>query len=331
MMAAQISPLIHIEIVVHDAEKAYQFLHEAMGAEKVQEEFAAFLDGEGAKVIHVGLGDVVLQFIQPLNQEGSWYEQLRDKGPGVHNLTFTAEDMNHVLGALEEEGIGPKFSFPLDWASLVGEENVKLNPHPVYMLDTMDKIGFHLEMTESPFKETPSEPLMSTYPTGRDELIGRVSPMLHIELTVPDAEETCRFLSAVFGSEKVEMRFADFLDSEFMRVVHVNLNNVVLQYCQPLMEAGSWYEQLRDKGPGVHNITFIVDNMDETMSAIEGNGVKDLFTFPLEWGELIGVENVKPNVPPVHMVDTMDLLGFHLELGERPSEKKMDILYVDYE
>jgi hypothetical protein len=81
----------------------------------------------------------------------------------------------------------------------------------------------------------------------------------------------------------------------------------------------------------VHNITFIVDNMDETMSAIEGNGVKDLFTFPLDWGELVGVENVKANVPPVHMVDTMDLLGFHLELGERPSEKKMDILYVDYE
>jgi len=85
-MAAQISPLIHIEIVVHDAEKAYQFLHEAMGAEKVQEEFAAFLDGEGAKVIHVGLGDVVLQFIQPLNQEGSWYEQLRDKSGSLRKI-----------------------------------------------------------------------------------------------------------------------------------------------------------------------------------------------------------------------------------------------------
>lgn len=329
-MTVQISPLVHIEIVVHDAERAYQFLHDAMGAEKVQEEFAAFLDGEMARVIHVGLGDVVLQFIQPLNQEGSWYEQLRDKGPGVHNLTFTAEDMNQVLDALRKEGVEPLFSFPLDWASLVGPENVKPDPHPVYMINTMEKIGFHLEMTESPFKEPPSELPQAKYPTGEDELIGRVSPMLHIELTVPDVEETSRFLKTVFGSERVEERFANFLDSEFMRIIHVNLNNVVLQYCQPLVEQGSWYEQLRDRGPGVHNITFIVENMVETMAAIEEAGAQDLFVFPLAWGDLIGEENLKPDMPPVHMVNTMGMLGFHLELAERPSERELDILYIDY-
>ena len=329
-MAAQISPLVHIEIVVRDAEKAYQFLHDAMGAELVQEEFASFLDGETSRVIHVGLGDVVLQFIQPLNEAGSWYEQLRNKGPGVHNLTFTAEDMDQVLDTLKKEEIGPKFTFPLDWASFLGTENVKPDPHPVYMLDTMSKIGFHLEMTESPLKAPPPQQPLSTYPTGKDELIGRVSPMLHIELVVPDLDETCRFLKEVFGSERVEKRFADFLDGEFMRVAHVNLENIVLQYCQPLVEQGSWYEQLRDNGPGVHNITFIVDSMDDTMSAIEAAGAKDLFTFPLNWGDLIGEENVKPDVAPVHMVDTMALLGFHLELGERPSDKKLDILYIDY-
>jgi len=329
-MAANVSPLVHIEIVVRDAEKAYQFLHDAMGAEKVQDEFAAFLDGENARVMHVGLGDVVLQFIQPLNREGSWYEQLRDKGPGVHNLTFTAEDMDQVLAALEKEGIAPKFSFPLDWASFLGAENVKPNPHPVYMIDTMDKIGFHLEMTESPLKAPPSGDPPTKYPTGEDELIGRVSPMLHIELTVPDIEETCRLLNVVFGSERVEKRFADFLDSEFMHIVHVNLGNVVLQYCQPIAEMGSWYEQLKSKGPGIHNITFIVEDMDDTMASIEQAGARDLFAFPLDWGKLVGEENLKADVKPVHMVDTMDLLGFHLELGERPTEKELDILYIDY-
>jgi catechol 2,3-dioxygenase-like lactoylglutathione lyase family enzyme len=52
-MAINLSPLIHIEIVVHDAEAAYEFLRDAMGARKVQEEFASFLDGEINKVIHV--------------------------------------------------------------------------------------------------------------------------------------------------------------------------------------------------------------------------------------------------------------------------------------
>jgi len=329
-MAVEISPLVHIEVVVSDAEKAYQFLHDAMGAVKVQEEFAAFLDGEASRVIHVGLGDVVLQFIQPLNRQGSWYEQLRDKGPGVHNLTYTAEDMDQVLDALGKEGVKPRFAFPLDWASLLGPENVKPDPHPVYMIDTMGKIGFHLEMTESPLRAPLPATPASRYPTGKDTLIGRVSPMIHIELVVPDVEETCRFLNAVFGSERVEERFAQFLDGEFMRVVHVSLSNIVLQYCQPLVDRGSWYRQLSNRGPGVHNITFIVDDMAETMSAIEKAGAGDLFTFPLNWGELIGEDNVKPDVPPVHMVNTMDLLGFHLELGERPTDKELDILHIDY-
>ena len=34
LMTVQISPPVHIEIVIHDAEKAYQFLHDAMRAEK---------------------------------------------------------------------------------------------------------------------------------------------------------------------------------------------------------------------------------------------------------------------------------------------------------
>ena len=328
-MAITISPLVHIEIVVHDARAAYEFLHRALGAEKVQEEFAAFLDGEYSRVIHVGLGDVVFQFIQPLVEEGSWHEQLKQKGPGVHNLTFVVDDMKATVKALEKEGISPLFSFPLDWADLIGPENVKPDAQPVYMMDTMENLGFHLELSESPFKEPPEVP-PPQFATGEEGLIGNVSPMIHIELTVRDAEETFRVLRRVFGSERVETAFADFLDSPFMHIVHVNLGNVVLQYCQPLQEEGSWYEQLRDKGPGVHNITFIVEDMEETMTSIEDAGSRDLFSFPLDWGALIGPEKVIPNVPPVHMVDTMERIGFHLELSERPSNEELDFLYVDY-
>ena len=95
-MAVHLSPLVHIEIVVRDAEAAYQFLNKAFGAEKIQEEFAEFLDSEFAHVIHVGLGDVVLQFIQPILKEQSWYHQLMNKGPGVHNLTFVVDDIQET-------------------------------------------------------------------------------------------------------------------------------------------------------------------------------------------------------------------------------------------
>ena len=325
-MTIKLSPLVHIECVVPNAEKAYQFLNDAFGAEKVQEEFAGFLDGENARVIHVGLGDIVLQFIQPITEEGSWYEQLRDKGPGVHNLTFILDDMKDAVKTMETAGIVPKFFFPLDWASWLGADMVKEDPQPVYMMDCMKSLGFHLELAESPMRDAP--PVSEAAPA-LEEKFGRVTPMLHIELTTDDAEATYQLLKTVFGSEKVELEFAGFLDSEFMKIVHVNLSDVVLQYCQPLIQEGSWYEQLRDKGPGVHNITFVVENMEQTMNAINKAGAEDLFAFPLDWGLVLGAENAKENIPPVHMVNTMDLLGFHLELGERPADDLGDFLFKE--
>lgn len=324
-MTVQLSPLVHIELTVHDAEKACRFLQDAFGAEKVQEEFANFLDGEGSRVIHVGLGDVVLQFIQPKTKSGSWYDQLQQKGPGVHNLTYVVDSIADTLKALAQEEVLPLFSFPLNWEELLGADNVKPDPQPVYMINSMAKIGFHLELAESPARETAVTPVASV----PADPLGRVSPMLHIELTTADAEESYRFLHKVFGSEKVELKFANFLDGTFMKVVHVNLGDVVLQYCQPLMEAGSWYEQLKANGPGVHNITFLVDDMDACMEAINQAGAEDLFTFDLDWGDLLGKQNVRSQIPPVHMVNTMKILGFHLELSERPAENLTDLLFKE--
>jgi catechol 2,3-dioxygenase-like lactoylglutathione lyase family enzyme len=323
----KLSNLVHMEMAVRDAEAAFGFLRESLGAQRVQEDFSGFLEANGrARVIHVGLGDIVLQFIQPLNEMGTWSELLK-KGAGVHNLTFIVDDMEEVLRAMEKEGVNPLFSFPLDWAKLAGPENVRPDVPPVYMMDTMSRIGFHLELSESPFKESLSMTQLATHaPEGP---IGQVSPLLHIELVTPDVEETFRFLHNVFGSEPVEEEFADFLDSPFMKIRHMNLSNVVLQYCQPLMPQLSWYELLQERGASVHNITFIVENMEKTMTAIEKAGAADLLTFPLDWGKLIGPENVKENVPPVHMVNTMDILGFHLELSERPTDKKVHFLYTD--
>jgi catechol 2,3-dioxygenase-like lactoylglutathione lyase family enzyme len=319
-MPVHVSPLVHIEMAVHDAEAAYRFLHNVFGAQKVEEEFASFLDGPYAQVIHVGLGDVVLQFIQPRVEEGSWYEQLKRSGPGVHNLTFVVDDIRKAVQALEGQGAPVLFSFPLDWAKLVGPDNVKPDAQPVHMVGSMEKVGFHLELAESPLREPPE-------PVGPREAVGAVSPLLHVEIVVRDVEETCRFLHEVFGAERVEEEFASFLDGSFMKVVHVLLGDVVLQLCQPLVQAGSWYEQLRDRGPGVHNITFLVDDLPKVAEAMEREGATPLFTFPLDWGQLVGAENVRPNVPNVHMMNTRQKLGFHLELAERPADELSSFLY----
>ena len=111
-------------------------------------------------------------------------------------------------------------------------------------------------------------------------MVINVSPLVHIEIVVKEAEAAYQFLHKSFGAEKIQEEFAAFLDSDFARVIHVGLGDVVLE-------------------------------------------------FPLAWEDLIGPENVKPDVPPVHMVNTMDILGFHLELGEKPTDKPLDFLYAD--
>jgi catechol 2,3-dioxygenase-like lactoylglutathione lyase family enzyme len=151
--------------------------------------------------------------------------------------------------------------------------------------------------------------------------------MLHIEIAVRDAEASCALLERVFGARQVEKEFAGFLDSPFMRIIHVLLGDVVLQLCQPLMEAGSWYDQIQASGPGVHNITFTVENVRETADAMVKLGVEPLFVFPLDWGTLFGDEAAGADVPPVHMMNSMEKLGFHLELGEKLPDMELPFLY----
>jgi len=336
-MTVNFLDLVHIEISVPDAEKAYQILHNVFGAKKVQEEFANFLDGEYNKVIHVGLGDVVLQFIEPLAEGSSWDIQLKTKGPGVHNLTFGVESAEEAAKEMERlGGIKPLFTFDLEWVNMIPAELLNSEAGKVFMMDSMGQLGFHLEFGDNPFKGDLNVLPRPRYATGHDELIGAVSSMLHIELVTPDLEKTYHLLNKVFGSEKVEVEFANFLSTPFMPIIHVNLSNVVLQYCQPKVKLdkspmGSWFNLLEKNGSYVHNITWVANDIDDVVNKFKEEDIEPLFTFSPLWNKLS--EDMRSDVKPVHMMNTMDKLGFHMELGEVPSEKERrafsELLYID--
>ena len=114
-MVVNLSPLTHIEISINDAESAFQLLNKTLGALKVQEELAKLLGGEGALDIHVGLGDAVFQFVQPKIYVGSWSDQLKNFGPGVHNITFGVEDMQKTREIFKEEGISELIVMEFEW------------------------------------------------------------------------------------------------------------------------------------------------------------------------------------------------------------------------
>ena len=133
-MIVNLSPLTHIEITVNDAEAAFQVLNKTLGAIKVQEELAALLGGEGAIDIHVGLGDVVFQFVQPKIKVGSWSDQLKNNGPGVHNITFGVDNFTYY--GLQDVIYGDQTNF--DGATLYADHAHAL----VAVGGLRDKFGF---------------------------------------------------------------------------------------------------------------------------------------------------------------------------------------------
>ncbi|MHA2181123.1 MAG: VOC family protein [Promethearchaeota archaeon] len=323
-MTIQLSPLVNMGVVVPNAEEAYRLLHSLFSAEKIQEELSKFLSGEAAKVIHVGIGDIVLQYIEPIAKKGIWYNQLQEKGSGIHHLTYTVENIDIAVKEMEKEGIIPLEIIDIEWENLIKSDFTNPNASELYILNTMDKFGFHLALTEKPGRNNLILP-ETRYVTGSDKLIGDASTMLHIELVTSDAEKTFELLQKLFDTEKVEIEFSGILDSEFMHIIHVNLSNIVLQYCQPIIKEGTWYELLQKNGAYVHNLNWSVDNIKETVRIFKKEGSSRIFKQRL--GD--------PESPPFYMYDTLNLLGFHLENGQTPTTEEgyefvTNWLFIDF-
>ena len=121
-----------------------------------------------------------------------------------------------------------------------------------------------------------------------------VSPLVHIEIVVRDADAAANFLEKVFGANRIEEDLVRLLNETslgLLKIEHVQLGNVVLQFIEPLSDGGDvWAEHLRKKGPGVHNITFQVDDVVETAEVLAREGAPTLFTFPLDWEKLFGAD-----------------------------------------
>ena len=149
-------------------------------------------------------------------------------------------------------------------------------------------------------------------------MVVKLSPLVHIEIAIPDAEKAYEFLNRIFGAEKTEIEFAKFLSSGGVaNVVHVRLSNLILQFVEPLVKEGLWAEHLEKKGPGVNNLTFVVEDMKEAVAALEKEGAEVLLEMPFDWTKLYG-KYARTDVAPVHMISGEDTVGFRFELAEMP-------------
>ncbi|MFA7556164.1 MAG: VOC family protein [Spongiibacteraceae bacterium] len=151
-MTIKLSPLVHIEIVVHDADAAYEMLNRVFGAIKVEEKFSDHLETLGGleRIVHVELGGTILQLIEP-GDYGTWAEQLKTSGPGVHNITYQVDHIAPAIAALEKEGCPLQSQLPIDLKLLLGEDTPEPNEPNACMVDSKAMLGFRLELFHKPW------------------------------------------------------------------------------------------------------------------------------------------------------------------------------------
>ena len=154
-----------------------------------------------------------------------------------------------------------------------------------------------------------------------NEMKIKLSPLVHIEIVVPDAKKAYEFLNRVFGAERVEKEFSDVLSNMGpVKGVHVKLSNVILQFIEPSKEKvqSLWSEHLEKKGPGVHNLTFVVKDVIAAAKALKEEGIKTLMKIPVPWDQFLDPEDIREKTPPVHMIGGEEIVGFRFELSESP-------------
>lgn len=96
-----VNKIDHIGIVVKDADEALKTYTEMFGFEVVEE-----MGGPGGefKAVLIRAGDITLEFLQPLTDEGSFAKFLKERGGGLHHVSFATNNIENDLKALKAQG-----------------------------------------------------------------------------------------------------------------------------------------------------------------------------------------------------------------------------------
>ena len=145
-MKNKIAAFMHIEIVHADPYGAAKFLEEVFDAEQVEKAFSSGLEARfpGVEAVHVKMGNVIFQFIKPIEEFVSWTDQLNTSGPGIHNISLVMNDLESVREVLLAKGCKERAKF-----STMRKDGLGSGPLPVYIIDAFEQAGIRLELVPS--------------------------------------------------------------------------------------------------------------------------------------------------------------------------------------
>jgi hypothetical protein len=147
----------------------------------------------------------------------------------------------------------------------------------------------------------------------------RLSPLHQVEYAVKDLDYSMQFFADVFGESEVESIFSRVLTNPALDIRHAGFGKTVQQFCQPLMEGLPHSTAVQEWGNCVHNLCFLVENIDAIVTNCHEAGLEALIEFPMgdNWRQLLAEDNIQGNHQS-YIFDTRAVFGFQLELAETP-------------
>jgi methylmalonyl-CoA/ethylmalonyl-CoA epimerase len=98
----------------------------------------------------------------------------------------------------------------------------------------------------------------------------RVVRVDHVAIAVPSIADTVGLFCGALGA-----RFLTGGDNDEtgIRLVHLQLPGMKLELLQPLRDDATVARSLERRGPGFHHLTFFVDDVPQTVGALEAHGL----------------------------------------------------------
>ena len=96
-----ITKIDHVAVIVKDLDTAIKTYSDMFGFEVVKE-----MEGPGGefKSVHVRVNDVTLEFLEPLIAESSYGRFLKERGGGLHHISFTTDDIESDMESIQSQG-----------------------------------------------------------------------------------------------------------------------------------------------------------------------------------------------------------------------------------
>jgi len=109
----KVQKLDHVVIATHDLEDALRLWDRNVGLKP-----DASLDkplGSGFKVARLPIGDSFLELVQPVAQEGRFYEQVQERGESLFSISVQVEDLDEAVTYLRGKDIKVSDPEPSIW------------------------------------------------------------------------------------------------------------------------------------------------------------------------------------------------------------------------